>query len=234
MPGTSLAMTTTNTPDPNTGVLTSVKMSWTDPLDGSTQSPAMSMSYDSAWRFPVGVTNALGQVEYHGYDAATGAQTSLIDFNNLTTSWKVDAWGRKSEEDRPDGTYSTYAYRKCVDTCGTFATNVEIAQHWAPGAVQMLAPEETMYDSRARKLFYRTWNDANTEADITWSYGDTGDLYVQTLPKYSTDPSAGVTRNTSIDISSSPEAGGPNQLTRLGFRFDGVRLLCIDDHAKGR
>src|SRR6201999_827524 len=117
------------------------------------------------------VKNALNQVETYGYDAATGVQTSLIDVNNLTTSWKVDAWGRKTEEDRPDGTSSTMAYRKCVDSCGTLATHVDVVRHWAPGAVQMLAPEETLYDSRGRKLLARTWNDTGVESYTTWTYG---------------------------------------------------------------
>ena len=207
MPGTALALTTTYALDPNVGVPTSITKAWTDPIDGTVKSPSTTISYDSAWRFPVTVTNALNQVEKHAYDAATGAQTSLIDFNNLTTSWKVDAWGRQTEEDRSDGTYSTFAHRKCVDTCGSLATHVDIAQHWAPGSVQMLAPEETLYDSRGRKLLYRTWNDANTEADTTWSYGDMGDLNTQTLPKYATDAATGTitTSDLHIDILHRPK-----------------------------
>ena len=205
MPSTGLALTTAYTLDPNTGVPTVVTKTWTDPLGLGGVTPTSSMTYDSNWRFPVAAKNALGQVETYSYDAATGAQTSVIDYNNLTTSWKVDAWGRKTEEDRPDGTYSTLAYRLCVNTCGSYATHVDIAQHWAPGAVQMLAPEETLYDSRGRKLLYRTWNDASTEADITWSYGDMGDLYMQTLPKYASDANTGVTTNSVIDILHRPK-----------------------------
>ena len=200
MPGTGLALTQTYTLDPNIGVPTLITKSWTDPLGGTVQPPSVSMTYDAAWRFPVTVKNALGQTETRGYDAATGVQTSLVDVNNLTTSWKVDAWGRHTEEDRADGTYSTLAYRKCVDACGSFATHVDIVQHWAPGAAQMLAPEETLQDSRGRKVLYRTWNDANAEADTTWTYGDMGDLYSQTLPKYASDSNTGTTTNSVIDI----------------------------------
>jgi len=216
MPGTALALTLSYTLDPNIGVPTLITKSWTDPLGGGVSVPA-SMTYDSWWRFPVTVTNALGQTETHGYDAATGVQTSLIDVNHLTTIWKVDAWGRKTEEDRPDGTSSTIAHRKCVDSCGSLATTVDIVQHWAPGAVQMLAPEETLYDSRGRKLLYRTWNDAGTEADTTWSYGDMGDLYTQTLPKYASDPSTGTTTNSVIDI-----LHRPKQVDRTNAQGNGV------------
>ena len=216
MPGTALSLTVSYTLDPGTGVPTAIKKAWTDPIEGSL-SPTTTMSYDSAWRFPVTVTNPLGQSETHAYDAATGVQTELIDFNNLATSWKVDAWGRKTEEDRPDGTYSTFASRKCVDTCGSLATHVDIAQHWAPGAVQMLAPEETLYDSRGRKLLHRTWNDASVEADTTWSYNDSGDLYTQTLPKYATDANTGTTQNTHIDI-----LHRPKQVDRTNAQGNGV------------
>jgi RHS repeat-associated protein len=217
MPGTALALTQSYTLDPNIGVPTMITKSWTDPLDGTVQSPSVWMTYDAARRFPVTVKNALGQTETRGYDAATGVQTSLVDVNNLTTSWKVDAWGRHTEEDRPDGTYSTLAYRKCVDACGAFATHVDIVQHWAPGAAQMLAPEETLQDSRGRKVLYRTWNDANAEADTTWTYGDMGDLYTQTLPKYASDSSTGTTTNSVIDI-----LHRPRQVDRTNAQGTGV------------
>ena len=206
MPGTALALTKTSVLEPNTGVPTSITTSWTDPLPpGAVQAPATSMTYDPQWRFPVTVKNALGQVETYAYDAATGAKTKLVDVNNLTTSWKVDAWGRPTEEDRPDGTYSTMAHRKCVDSCGSLAKTVEIVQHWAPSAVQMLAPTETLSDSRGRKLLSRTWSDTNVEADTTWAYGDGGDLISETLPKYTTDTVTSATTYTWIDILHRPK-----------------------------
>jgi RHS repeat-associated protein len=205
MPGSTLALTTTYVPDGNTGLPMTIKKAWTDPLDGSAKETSVSMTYDSVWRFVVTMTNALNQTERHGYDSATGVKTMLNDVNHLTTSWKVDAWGRHTEEDRPDGTYSTMAHRKCVDACGSLAKTVEIVQHWAPGAVQMLAPEETMSDSRGRKLLARTWNDANVEADTTWSYGDGGDLISQTLPKYTSDTATSTTTYTWIDILHRPK-----------------------------
>lgn len=205
MPGTALALTTSYEFYPNVGVPKSITKTWTDPLGLGPQTPVTSMTYDPAWRFPVTVTNAVGQVETHGYDAATGVQTSLVDYNNVTTSWKVDAWGRHTEEDRPDGTYSTFAYKHCVDTCGALAKTVQIVQRWAPGAVQMLSPEETFLDSRGRKVLYRTWNDASVEADTTWSYGDVGDLYAQTLPKYTSDAASGTTTTSVIDVLHRPK-----------------------------
>ena len=199
MPSTALALTTTYVLDPNIGVPTSITKSWTDPFDGP-KSPTTSMGYDANWRFPITVKNALNQIETHGYDSATGVQTRFTDVNNQTTTWKVDAWGRHSEEDRPDGTFSTMAYRKCVDACGSLATHVDIVQHWAPGAVQMLVPEEVLQDSLGRKVLHRTWSDTNAEIDTTWTYGDTGDLYAQTLPKFAGDPNTGTTTYSWIDI----------------------------------
>jgi RHS repeat-associated protein len=217
MSGTSLALTVAYSFDPNVGVPMSVTKTWTDPLDGTVKSLKTSMTYDSKWRFPATVTNPLNQTETYGYDDATGAETKVIDVNNLTTSWKVDAWGRKTEEDRPDGTYSTMAHRKCVDSCGSLAKSVDIVQHWTPGGVQMLAPEETFADSRGRKLLYRTWNDSNVEADTTWSYGDMGDLYSQTLPKYTTDSATGTTTTSVIDI-----LHRPKQIDRTNAAGTGV------------
>ena len=218
MPGTALALTTTYTPDPNTGLPTMVTQSWTDPLPANPSvSRSTTTTYDSLWRFPLTVKNALNQVQTLGFDAATGVQTSVVDFNNLTTRWAVDAWGRKTEEDRPDGTSSTMAYRKCVDSCGSLATHVDVVQDWAPGTVQMLAPEETLYDSHGRKLLAHTWNDAGVEADTTWTYGDAGDLYTQTLPKYTTEGATGTTTNRVIDI-----LHRPKQVDRTNAQGNGV------------
>lgn len=216
MPGTPIALTQSSTFDANTGLPTVVTKSWADPLDGAMSVPT-TITYDAAWRFPVMVKNALGQTETHGYDSATGVETSVIDYNKLTTSWKVDAWGRKTEEDRPDGTYSTFVHRKCVDACGSLATNVDVVQHWAAGAVQMLAPEETLYDSRGRKLLYRTWNDAGAEADATWTYGDQGDLLSQALPKFSSDANTGWTIYSKYDI-----LHRPKQIDRTNSTGNGV------------
>jgi len=204
MPTTALALTVSYTLDPKVGVPTGVTKKWTDPVEGTVNVETI-MTYDAAWRFVVTVKNALGQLETHGYDAATGVQTQLIDLNKLPTTWKVDAWGRQTEEDRPDGTSTTFAHRKCVDACGGLATSVDIVQHWAPGAVQVLAPEETLNDSRGRKVLYRTWNDSGAEADTAWSYGDGGDLFTQTLPRYTSDTAAGVTTFRIIDILHRPK-----------------------------
>lgn len=216
MPGTAIALTQSSTFDPNTGLPTLVTKSWTDQLDGAA-SVSTWITYDAAWRFPVTVKNALGQTETHGYDSASGVEISLKDYNNLTTSWKVDAWGRKTEEDRPDGTYSTMGHRKCVDSCGSLATSVDVAQHWGPGAVQMLAPEETLYDSRRRKLLSRTWNDAGAEADTMWTYGDQGDLLSQSLPKYSSDTTTSWTTYSKYDI-----LHRPKQIDRANATGSGV------------
>ena len=63
----------------------------------------------------------------------------------------------------------------------------------------------------------RTWNDANVEADTTWSYSDTGDLYSQTLPKYTSDANTGKTTYSAIDI-----LHRPKQIDRTNAAGNGV------------
>ena len=65
--------------------------------------------FDSYRQFPTSVTNALGQISYVSYDAATGNITSSRDPNGLVTTWQYDGFGRKIQESRPDGTSTTWS-----------------------------------------------------------------------------------------------------------------------------
>jgi RHS repeat-associated protein len=63
-----------------------------------------------AGMFPTLVTNALGQSGARTYDGRFGTMASLQGPNLLTTSWTVDAFGRKTKELRADGTSTVTAY----------------------------------------------------------------------------------------------------------------------------
>ncbi|MHB8727650.1 MAG: RHS repeat domain-containing protein [Sulfuricaulis sp.] len=73
-----------------------------------------SQPYDARGQFPASKTNALNQTEiYNSYDARTGALTSMTGPNNLTTTWIYDGFGRKTQENRADGTWTIYSYQLC-------------------------------------------------------------------------------------------------------------------------
>jgi RHS repeat-associated protein len=47
-----------------------------------------------------------------------GVPDSIKNANNLTTSWDYDVFGRKTQETRPDGTYTTWIYYSCGSFIG--------------------------------------------------------------------------------------------------------------------
>ncbi|HSC08278.1 MAG TPA: FG-GAP-like repeat-containing protein [Steroidobacteraceae bacterium] len=68
-------------------------------------------------RFPQSTTNALSQTTQFGWDATIGTLTSVTDPNGLITSWQYDVYGRRTRENRPDGTATTYDLNQCTSGC---------------------------------------------------------------------------------------------------------------------
>jgi RHS repeat-associated protein len=75
-----------------------------------------------AGMFATKVTNALNQSETRTYDGRFGTMASLTGPNQLTTSWTVDAFGRKTKELRADGTSTVTAY--CYLSGGTLSSSL--------------------------------------------------------------------------------------------------------------
>ncbi len=75
-------------------------------------------SYDGRGQFATGDANALGQAESWQYDARFGVPTSHTGPNGLTTRWSYDGAGRKTLEQRPDGTGTAYSYLYCATPSG--------------------------------------------------------------------------------------------------------------------
>ena len=69
--------------------------------------------YDNRGQFPIRVTNELGHIEQRQHDLANGHVLSITGPNNKTTSWTYDAFGRKTLETLPDGTWTSYALNWC-------------------------------------------------------------------------------------------------------------------------
>ncbi len=65
---------------------------------------ATSTTYEPSGVFPDKHTNAVGHEVIPAFDAGLGVMTSLVDENQLTTTWKYDGFGRQIREIRPDST----------------------------------------------------------------------------------------------------------------------------------
>ena len=69
-------------------------------------------------QFPLSVTNALSQESEFTWDYDLGMPVSAEDPNDLSVFWQYDAFGRRTSEDRADGTASTWAYGNCTSVAG--------------------------------------------------------------------------------------------------------------------
>jgi RHS repeat-associated protein len=72
-------------------------------------------TYEPSGVFPDKHGNAVGHVVVPGFDAGLGVMTSLVDENQLTTTWEYDRFGRRTREVRPDSTETHYTLVRTKD-----------------------------------------------------------------------------------------------------------------------
>ncbi|MDH0865432.1 RHS repeat-associated core domain-containing protein [Mitsuaria sp. GD03876] len=145
------------TRDPGTGVPTKRQVLYRDPQTGlDVVRDLETFTYDPRFRYVLETLNAKSHKETRVYDDGRGVLLSLTGPNNLTTNWTYDAWGRKTREDRADGSSQTYAYRGCVDSCANGAQRVLVTQSWF-GTTQREVPLEEFFDALDRRVQTRTW-----------------------------------------------------------------------------
>ncbi|WP_298609895.1 RHS repeat-associated core domain-containing protein [uncultured Thiobacillus sp.] len=128
---------------------------------------ATTTTWDADGQFPLTVANALGHTETKTFDPRFGVVTSLTGPNNLTTTWQYDGFGRKTQENRADGTQTVWTYDMCDAACPTNGVYRIVTQIF--GAGTQIAPVSVDYfDSLNRKL-----HTATQGFDGSWIYKDT-------------------------------------------------------------
>lgn len=128
---------------------------------------ATTTTWDVNGQFPITAANALGHTETKAFDPRFGAVTSLTGPNNLTTTWQYDGFGRKTQENRADGTQTVWTYDVCDAACPAHGVYRIVTQVF--GAGTQIAPVSVDYfDSLNCKL--RT---ATQGFDGSWIYKDT-------------------------------------------------------------
>jgi RHS repeat-associated protein len=112
---------------------------------------ATSTTYEPSGVFPNKHTNAVGHEVVPAYDAGLGVMTSLLDENQLTTSWKYDGFGRRIREIRPDTTETLRTLTRTKDGgAGQNEWNVKVSTTTEGGE-----DSAVQYDSLARPI--RWW-----------------------------------------------------------------------------
>ena len=72
------------------------------------------VSYSTpAGTFATKTTNTLNQSESYEYDPRHGKAIKLTGPNGGVTTWAYDSFGRKTRENRADGTYTVWEYKLC-------------------------------------------------------------------------------------------------------------------------
>jgi RHS repeat-associated protein len=95
--------------------------------------------------------NAVGHEVVPAYDAGLGVMTSLVDENQLTTTWKYDGFGRRIREIRPDTTETLRTLTRTKDGgAGQNEWNVKVSTMTEGGE-----DSAVQYDSLARPI--RWW-----------------------------------------------------------------------------
>lgn len=124
-------------------------------------------AYDANGQFPVSVTNAVGHTETKVFDPRLGTVTRLTGPNGLTTTWQYDGFGRKTRENRADGSYTQWTYDVCDAACPANGVYRIVTQVYS-GSTQIAPASVAYYDQHNRAL--RT---ATQGFDGRWIYKDT-------------------------------------------------------------
>lgn len=80
------------------------------------------MSYSDATyttgQFPLSATNALNQTSTFSWNYDLGLPISATDLNGVASSFQYDSFGRRTRENRPDGTATTWSVNNCTTVSG--------------------------------------------------------------------------------------------------------------------
>ncbi|UMR29225.1 hypothetical protein MJ904_19335 [Massilia sp. MB5] len=166
------------------GLVGKTTQRWRDPSSGNSVSRTLSdITYDNNGRFPLRVRNALGHEVAYGYDAGTGARSSLTDANGLPTIWQVNGFGRVIAETRPDGSMSRSYSLRCDSQCPPGAALVQVMDHLY-GASRMRVPQMKYLDSVGHVLREQTWGQGGEAIVIDSRYDQLGRLVESDQPRF--------------------------------------------------
>jgi RHS repeat-associated protein len=146
-----------------------------------------STAYDSQGRFPVTVTNALGQTASQTFEPNFGGVASVTDANGLVTQTQYDSLGRKVLVIAPDGTRVTTAYRQPPGSQMYTVTMTPLA---TDGTTQIGATKVAYFDQFERQ--YRTYTQAIDGRGIyqDTTYDSLGRVSTTSRPYFSTPQNA--------------------------------------------
>jgi len=167
------------------GLVNQKKQTWKDPYSGHMLTRIVSdTSYENKGRFPSTVKNALGQAITYGFDAGTGAGTSLKGPNGLSITSVPDGFGRtKTMSNDSDHTRVENYFKQCVGDCPGGARLVQITDAFT-GNARSDVPKLVYADAQGRPLTTETWGFDGTRIRADKEYDSQGRLHEAFQPAY--------------------------------------------------
>jgi len=130
-----------------------------------------SMEWGTTGQFATAIVDPSGARQTFDYYQDIGMLQDAFDANStasnvIKTSYLYDAFARKTQETRPDGTYSTWNYNDCASSCvnGTHRMTV-VKTEFGNGGGTAITDQSVYLDSLDRPLVTRSrhlsWNASN-------------------------------------------------------------------------
>ena len=131
-------------------------------------------------RFLQSVTNALSQTTQFGWDATIGTLTSTTDPNGLVTSWQYDVFGRRTRENRPDSTATTYDITLCT-TCDP-RVRLKVSEQARDTSNNVVRTDNLYFDQVNRPLYEYLQMLNGIFSITTRTYDTHGRVYTERFP----------------------------------------------------
>ncbi len=191
-------------------------------------------------QFPLSTTNALNQTSTFSWNYDLGVPISRADPNGISTSYQYDNFGRRTREDRADGTATTWSINNCTAVSGgcVGASNKTIVIETALASGGAYVNDAWNYlDVFDRSIITTTRTAGGSYNRVNREFDSLGRLYRQSAPciwasctnYWTTNTYDVVNRATAV---SRPISDSNSTLqTTLTF-FEGLTTRIVDSQSK--
>jgi len=198
-------------------------------------------SWGATGRFLASTTNALSQTTNYAWDPLIGTLITVTDPNGIATGYVYDVFGRRTREDRPDGTDTTTDYFDCTSVVGGCLSGglnkmvvVTTNRDTGNGAIN---DQWTYLDKFNRPISVDTELLNGNRNRIKREYDDLGRLYRESAPCWAAACTAYWTTHT-YDLLNRPTSiarpRSDSDATTLTttIQYQGLRVLTTDALSK--
>ena len=147
------------------------------------------VDYGSQGVFPVQFTNAVNEISYKTYDYALGQILTATDPNGVQVFWQYDGFGRKKQENAPDGTATTWTLYSCNvgnAYCGDNLLRYQVVRQQLDGTAShnVVRTDIEMFDAFARSLYTQSQSLSGAYTVVKSIYEKRGLLAQRSVPYF--------------------------------------------------